>query len=380
MNVENSERIRGVVSTLIQASCYDSAESLCCLHLSSLRRTEDANSIRLTPLFLELLGDIIFKKGEFKRALSYYRQSSQQSNLGLIANSRKRNNSIENSSDSQLRYKEGQCHIELKDYTTAIRELEAIPALLRDLKINMCMGKLYKSANLKRHAISCFILVIREVPSAVEAIDALVSLGIESGELLTLLDESCRASADSALYADGWLHTLSTSLIMKRNYEHDKCEIKLSNLLTTYPKNLHLLVLLGKNALNGDNVDAAMSYFKQARRVDPLAVDFMDQYGLLLAKTGEETELNKLAHELLGLSSEKPIGWLLVAMYCDLKRDSEKAMQFVEKVCFVLTFFLSFLPTYFIVSFLPSLLLYHFVFTFLVSFYILPLQPFMSTS
>jgi tetratricopeptide (TPR) repeat protein len=332
MNFANSDRIRGQIEMLLGAQCFDSAEALCSLHLSSLNKVEDVNAIKLSPPFLELLGDIIFRKGEFKRALSYYRQSSQQKKIGNGMSNRKRSNSIENAIDGQLRFKECQCHIELKDLTTAIRELEAIPLSLRNLKINMCMGKLYRSANLKRHAISCFILVIKELPSAVEAIESLVSLGIESGELLTILDNACRESSESALYADGWLHSLSNSLILKRNYDHDKCELNLNSLLILYPKNLYLLILLGKNSMNAEKYDIAISYFKQARRIDPLAIDFMDQYGLLLVKTADETELNKLAHELLGLSSEKPIGWLLVAMYCDFKRDAEKALQFVEKV------------------------------------------------
>lgn len=332
MNVENSDRVKSQIALLLNANCCDSAEALCSLYLSSINKVENANAIKLSPSFLELLGDIIFKKGEYKRALSYYKQSSQQRRVGFGANNRKRSNSIDNVVDGQLRYKECQCHIELKDVTTAIRELEAIPVTLRDLKTNMCMGKLYKSANLKRHAISCFILVIRELPSAIEAIEALVSLDVESEELLSVLDEACRDSKESALYGDSWLHSIATSLILKRNYDDDKCEIKLSSLLCSYPKNLFLLTLLGKNSLSAEKFENSMSYFKQARRIDPLAVDFMDQYGLLLVKTADETELNKLAHELLGLSSEKPIGWLLVAMYCDFKRDSEKAMQFVEKV------------------------------------------------
>lgn len=336
MSAENSDRIRRQTSLLLSANCLDSAEALCSLHLSALSTTGDTNAAKLSPSFLELLGDIIFRKSEFKRALSYYKQSSQQMKLGMGANNRRRSNLIENIAESHLRFKECQCHIELKDFTTAIRELEAIPLALRDLKINMCMGILYKSANLKRHAISCFSLVVRELPSTIEAIEALVSLGIEAEELLAIIESACKENEESAMYADGWLISLTNSLLLKRNYDHDKCETKLTGLLTSYPKNLYLLTLLGKNSLNAEKYESSAGYFKQARRVDPLAVDFMDQYGLLLLKSAEETELNKLAHELLGLSPDKPIGWLLVAMFCDFKKDSEKALQFVDKVWYCL--------------------------------------------
>lgn len=332
MNIDNFEKVKEKISQLLSVGCCDSAETVCSLYLSLLNKVENRNSVKLCPAVLELLGDIIFKKGEFRRALTYYKQSSTQKKLGITQSHRGRSNSIDNAIDGQIRYKECLCHIELKDFTTAIRELEAIPVQLRDLKTNMCMGKLYKSSNLKRHAISSFTLVIRETPSAVEVIESLVNLGIESSELLSLLDESCKNSPDATLYSDGWIQSLATCLLQKRNYDHDKCEMKLQNLMKQYPKNMYLLLQMAKNSLNAEKFDDSLSYFKQIRKVDQFYIDYLDQYGLLLVQISDEIELNKLAHDILGLSNEKPIGWLLVAMYCDFKGDSEKAMQFVEKV------------------------------------------------
>ena len=332
MNMESFDKIESQVSRLLSAACYDSAETICSLYLSSLSRAESKNSAKFHHAALELLGDIIFQKGEYKRALSYYKQSSIQKKLAVGSGNRSRSNSIDSTVDGQLRYKQCLCHIELKDTTTAIREFEAIPTQWRDFKINMCMGKLYKSTNLKRHAVSCFTLAVSEMPSAIEAIEALVLLGIESEELISLLDKACKQNAESSVYSDGWIQSLGASLIQKRNYDHDNCDIKLQNLLFTFPKNSYILTLIAKNAMNAEKFEVALGYFKQVRKIDPLAIDFMDQYGLLLVQLSDETELNKLAHELLGISNEKAVGWLLVAMYCDFKRDSEKAMYFVEKV------------------------------------------------
>ena len=80
----------------------------------------------------------------------------------------------------------------------------------------MCMGKLYRSASLKRHAISCFTLVVREMPSAVEAIESLVLLGMESEELISLLDDACKKNPESSLYSDGWIQSLGISLRGKK--------------------------------------------------------------------------------------------------------------------------------------------------------------------
>ena len=333
MNVDNFERVQEKISLLLSVGCPDSAETVCSLYISMLNKYEDKNAAKLCPIFLELSGDIIFKKGEYRRALAYYKQSSTRKKLGITQAHRGRSNSIDNSIDGQLRYKECLCHIELKDFTTAIRELEAIPVQFRDLKTNMCMGKLYKNSNLKRLAISSYTLVIRETPAALEVIEALVQLGIESSELLLLLDESCKSNVDALIYNDGWIQSIAVTLIQKRDYDHDKCELKLQILIKQYPKNMYLLLQMAKNSLNAEKFDDSLNFFKQIRRIDPLYIDYLDQYGLLLAQISDETELNKLAHEILGLSNDKPIGWLLVAMYCDFKGDPEKAMQFVEKVC-----------------------------------------------
>lgn len=245
---------------------------------------------------------------------------------------RKKNNKIENEFDSQLRYKECLCHIELTDHTTAMRELDAIPTKLRDLKINMCLGKLAKSANIKRLAISSFTLAIRETPLAVEAIEALVNLGVDAVELASLINDSCLGVGIESICSLNWLQSLLSSLVHKRNFEYEKCDLKLQDLLVIYPKHTYILSLLGRNALNAEKVDEAMGFFKRIRRIDPLILDHMDQYGLLLIKTAEENELNKLSHDLLNVSIERPIGWLIVAMFCEYKGDTEKAMQFVDKV------------------------------------------------
>jgi tetratricopeptide (TPR) repeat protein len=46
---------------------------------------------------------------------------------------------------------------------------------------------------------------------------------------------------------------------------------------------------------------------------------------------GEESTLNKLAHETMNVDSPEPTGWLVAAMLCCLKGDNEKALVFVDK-------------------------------------------------
>lgn len=63
MNVANRQAIEQQVNTLCVSNCYDSAEIVISLYLSSLSKSSMSKS---DPEFLQLLGDVIFKKGIVK--------------------------------------------------------------------------------------------------------------------------------------------------------------------------------------------------------------------------------------------------------------------------------------------------------------------------
>lgn len=47
---------------------------------------------------------------------------------------------MENEADARLRHKVSKCHIHLKDFTSALCELEKVPQKFRNAKINMALG------------------------------------------------------------------------------------------------------------------------------------------------------------------------------------------------------------------------------------------------
>ena len=340
----NGEKEKATIRQLLAANCFDSAEKLCTIFISSCGKhpgssgnsaLENQAAVKNLIESLELMGDILFRKSQFKRALAYYKQSSQQKKLSYMTQQKSRRlpvtAGVENESDSQLCYKECLCHLELNDSMVAMRALELIPPRLRDVSINMMLGKLYKQSSQKRQAIACYAKVVEQMPSAIEAFESLVSLGMETPDLLALIDTACRERPDTSSHSDGWLHPLVTSLIHQRNHEHDKCDTQLTKLLALYPKNVYLLTALGCNAVSAEKFDDASLYFKQVRGIDGNAIDHMDQYGLLLMRACDDGELNKLANEVLSVSCDRPEGWMLLSMFCDLKGEIEKALQFADK-------------------------------------------------
>ena len=337
MNSLNRDMVLNQISLLLQTECFDSAEVLCSMYLSTLSTSKSvqSKSSLLYPEALELYGDIIFKKSQPRRALFYYKQALQQRQY-IAAFGRKSQSlqvvTIETPADCQLLSKQCLCHLELKDNQSAMKDLEVIPPNLRDVKVNLTLGMLYKGSNLNKQAIASYVKVVESMPMCLEAIEALVLLGMETNDLLSLLDRVLRDRPEAIICEDGWLHSLATSLVMKRNHDFKKCEIQLSRLLVTYPKCLYFLTIVGTVTMNREQSTTAIAYFKQIRRCDSLFVDGMDQFGLLLARNGNETELSSLTQDILNISSDRPEGWLLLASFSEMKGELEKSIQFVDKV------------------------------------------------
>ena len=167
--------IKLAVDDLISNGLTDSADKLCSLVLSSSVEFPLNNNEK--SLMLELYGDSIFANKEYRRALQQYRLAAQPralidtgtdssanaSTFHRISNSSRSHQSatsIITSEQARLRFKECQCHLQLEDLTIAMRELEAIPLALRDVPVNVCLGKLYKNAGLRRHAVTTVLVFL----------------------------------------------------------------------------------------------------------------------------------------------------------------------------------------------------------------------------
>ena len=340
MNISNYNDCIKEIRMLLELKMIDSSDITCSLLLSSLLSSPLTTSSSLDCIVdtLELYGDILFAKNDYKRALSYYRQAMQQrkflssSSLSTTALSKTRMiNSINTIEEAKVRYKEAQCLLSIGDNSNALKELETVPSKLRDAKFHLCLGKLYKANNRKKDALMTFKEILKLIPSCIEAIEMLVSLGCDTTEITGILDDSIRDSSNQRIYEDGWLHTYTLALSHKRNCDYEKSETHFNKLLKVYPKNLTLLGHLGKVAVDAERNDDALILYKQIRRIEPGLINGMEYYGQLLMNSMNIQELSKLGHDIMNLNQKSPVGWLLVAMYCESKGESEKAITFIEK-------------------------------------------------
>eukprot|EP00613_Pedinella_sp_CCMP2098_P036235 CAMPEP_0171800918 /NCGR_PEP_ID=MMETSP0991-20121206/71958_1 /TAXON_ID=483369 /ORGANISM="non described non described, Strain CCMP2098" /LENGTH=192 /DNA_ID=CAMNT_0012412505 /DNA_START=70 /DNA_END=647 /DNA_ORIENTATION=- len=114
---------------------------------------------------LTLYADALFGKGEYQRALSYYKQAMQRRKVGshmdLASNKRaspgrQRSSptsgfaAVSSEEEAMLKFKEGRCLVALDDTSAAIRALESVPPPLRSLRLLLLLGGVYVSTGAAR--------------------------------------------------------------------------------------------------------------------------------------------------------------------------------------------------------------------------------------
>lgn len=153
--------------------------------------------------------------------------------------------------------------MELRETANIVRDLEAIPTHLRDARVHTLLAQLYKSSNRKRQAVQAYKDALLTAPLAIEIIEQLVSLGVDASEILSTLDEALRHKDAGVLTADGWLHTLVSALVAKRNHDHDKSLSSFQKLSSHFPKNAFLLMQQTAVCVESEQTDQAMMLFRQ---------------------------------------------------------------------------------------------------------------------
>jgi tetratricopeptide (TPR) repeat protein len=204
--------VEKIIRQLIEDGLEDSADKLCTLFLSSCPSSNPSSSSDnpYSKLF-ELQGDCAYTKEEYTRSLQLYRHAihNEQNKFYYSINSKE---------IAQIHYKISQCYLKLNDKSAAIRELEIIPKDFRTTKINVTLAKLYYSSELKLSANSVLKQVVKSSPFALECMEMLVNLGVETREFLVKPKTGSSSQQPSEMHAlcQDWISSIITSLSSHR--------------------------------------------------------------------------------------------------------------------------------------------------------------------
>ncbi|KAJ1411753.1 hypothetical protein B484DRAFT_402523, partial [Ochromonadaceae sp. CCMP2298] len=338
MNAGSKTVFAREVKKLVDLKLFDSAQTLCTLFASQLCAPPPLSSVQagesvsssLAEVY-EMLADCLLERGEVKRALQTFRQATQQRKSTLGCKYRHQS-PISSAEDALLRLKECRCLVLLQD-TSALRELEGVPAKFRDTQTHLLLGELYQAGGRRRNAAASYREVLLAAPTALEVVEKLVDLGVEAADILSTLDEAFRYREEGAQggLSQGWLHSLVAALAHKRSCDHDRSQAHMQKLTAAYPQNAYLLTHMAQLAQECGQAASARSLYSQVRALEPLQVGGMASYGLLLLQEGDSAELSRLTSAVLDCADKDPTGWLLAAMYSSLQGEGESALQLVDK-------------------------------------------------
>jgi hypothetical protein len=185
MDLTKLEEVRLQVGRLIEYELFNSAENI--LQLSLAKTRSDPNSKAIQTMCYDLLGDICYKRTEYRRALTQYSQALQQLRFSKRPSSSSSSstsssfsqlsvNTIRSQEEADLKHKCCKCNMMLADYTAAIKDLDVIPHSMRSVAINISLYKLYKKVNLKNPEANVIKAVLKEFPVALELITDLINL------------------------------------------------------------------------------------------------------------------------------------------------------------------------------------------------------------
>ena len=373
------DEMEAIIRGLLQDDLVESAEKICTLFMSS------PSFIGNESKLLELHGDCLFASEQFTRALGAYQQARNPPSSSNTEG-QQTIQIVDNVDAARIQFKQCQCMVKTGDAATALREMESVPRTLRTTKMNVFLGRLYKTSGLRRHAISVLQEAMRASPFAIECAESLVSLGISSGDVDNLLQPSQDVKDPNILhvYSNAIVPVVRGHFAMQSsNYDgeskisvyvyvcacmcvggtggndlvepvqsrhdnlqrHSGFKLQIEAALRTYPSSVYLHTQAALAAHIAEKDTEALMHFRQVRLLDRLHPTGMDVFAVLLHErcqqsqsrarqevTGLEEELSLLASDLLSGSPRQAMGWVAAALYTELKGDRERAMLLIDKV------------------------------------------------
>eukprot|EP00898_Chlorokybus_atmophyticus_P007705 jgi/Chlat1/7936/Chrsp68S07367 len=323
-SLEQAATLQEQMATLLQQGLYDSAELLGHFLRTAANATEAPAGTRAQNTVL--LADALVGKKDYKRALSYYRQS-----LAII-----RVPGIKGASgpvlpdEHEVKFKMVRCMIELKEHRNAIAELETVPSSSKTPAMHVTLAKLYQHTGYDRAAILSYKECLRHCPYALEALVALAQLGVPTHELQPLLPQAS-PSKPGANDVVRWVQLLTEANCAAAARDRPAALDRFTSLSKQCQDNPQAAVSSGIAAAGAEATKDAIFAFQRARALDAHLVVGMDEYALLLQATGDVAELGRLAHELITTNAMHPAAWCAGAAYFDAKHEKAKALSYAER-------------------------------------------------
>eukprot|EP00934_Nitzschia_sp_Nitz4_P002191 Nitzschia sp. Nitz4//scaffold20_size174350//148734//150563//NITZ4_002127-RA/size174350-snap-gene-0.226-mRNA-1//1//CDS//3329541884//2191//frame0 len=320
--IDNDEGNFKVTLTPLQEECFQllkDKQYKSCELLAQIDATKAEREGRDSRIAWALLGDCAHSTQQYNRAIYFYRRIQYSYSNSASAN--------------KYRLKEAQCLQALGNVVEASAVLELIPREERNVAMHMTLGNLFLASGRNSSACECFLASLSLNPYTLEAIEWLAVIGTKEQTVLEAISRGLQKKHPGVSNEESLipLNELVAASFSKHRHETSSALQQFVELEQGFPNNVYLLLKIATLQHNIGDFAAASRSFAKVRQIDPTNVDFMDQYGEILAKQNNLEELNQLASYLLEVDDKRAEAWATLALYHEARNDHEKALAFVEK-------------------------------------------------
>ncbi|KAF4514154.1 UNVERIFIED_CONTAM: hypothetical protein B566_EDAN019255 [Ephemera danica] len=315
------------IKILYDQKLYSNVVSLCNLAVpASDNQPEVLGSAALRSQTLVIYGESLLRLGHARKAESILdkalmlRKCITKPIKGGGANNLGEHEIM---SDMDVKYLIHECRVSLQDGAGAIAALESVPAKQRSARINMALGHLYRSAGLERSAITAYKEVLRETPVALEAAEALLSLGVSGNEVGSLmLNAFCKLQGVDCSRSSQAAGPEACSERLRHTGSHHRQGVAMT--------------LEPKMTVGVDMLAAAMYREKQTRDLERLVAPLGElvggpDAGALRSRTSATLLLPGQHAALLATSLAAPEVWVALGYYALLRNQPVRANHLVTK-------------------------------------------------
>ena len=226
--------------------------------------------------------------------------------------------------EGDLKFRLHQCCVALGQPNQAVNVLQAIPAKQRAPRVSMALGKLYQQIGMERPAVAAYREVVREAPLALEAVRALLQLGVRAREVMELVAEG---GGGGAAWLASWV--AGQAALHARDYGGAVAELRELEESGELRGCVGVLVDQGLAHHWAGEVEEAVAVLTRAATLDRQLVRGMDSLA------GRTRELETLAARLMAVSEEAPQPWVAMGHFCHLNKKSPRAVYFAHKACLI---------------------------------------------
>ena len=130
-----------------------------------------------------VIGNSYFHLQQYPQAENSFSQALQiRKYLVKVKSTSKVSESNDITCDVDIKYRIHICYVKMRQNKKALDILQTVPMRLRDVKINMALGNLFRDTGYDRQSIICYKEALKENSMALEAAENLLKLGVKVTE------------------------------------------------------------------------------------------------------------------------------------------------------------------------------------------------------